>query len=56
MRLGFSLALHGKAAHPAIRSSSTELFFDLWTAHPEVDSTEDWLSWMERLWNITRNT
>jgi probable F420-dependent oxidoreductase len=33
---------------------ATELFFDLWTAHPRVDSIEDWLERMEQLWQIAR--
>jgi hypothetical protein len=33
---------------------ATELFFDLWTAHPGVDSIEDWLARMEQFWQIAR--
>jgi hypothetical protein len=31
---------------------ATELFFDLWTAHPDVDIVDDWLMRMEQLWQI----
>jgi hypothetical protein len=33
---------------------ATEMFFDLWTSHPQVDSVADWLKWMERLWEATQ--
>jgi alkanesulfonate monooxygenase SsuD/methylene tetrahydromethanopterin reductase-like flavin-dependent oxidoreductase (luciferase family) len=33
---------------------ATELFFDLWTAHPQVDSVDDWLARMEQLCEIAR--
>jgi hypothetical protein len=31
---------------------ATELFFDLWTEHPEVDTVDDWLIRMEQLWMV----
>jgi probable F420-dependent oxidoreductase len=31
---------------------ATELFFDLWTAHPVIDTVDDWLIRMEQLWQI----
>jgi len=31
---------------------ATELFFDLWTAHPEVDTVDHWIMFMEQLWKI----
>jgi len=34
--------------------SHLELFFDLWTAHPQVDSVDDWLARMEQLWQLAR--
>jgi probable F420-dependent oxidoreductase len=33
---------------------ATELFFDLWTAHPQVHSVDDWLARMAQLWQIAR--
>jgi probable F420-dependent oxidoreductase len=43
----------GEDVARAREAGATELFFDLWPAHPAVDSTEDWLGWMERLREIT---
>jgi hypothetical protein len=34
--------------------SATELFFDLWTVHPQVDSVDDLLGRMEQLWEMAR--
>jgi hypothetical protein len=33
---------------------TAELFFDLWTAHPQVDSVDDWLARIEPLWQMAR--
>jgi probable F420-dependent oxidoreductase len=35
---------------------ATELFFDLWTAYPEVDSIAAWLERMEQLWQIAKSS
>jgi len=33
---------------------ATEVFFDLWTAHPDVNSADDWLARMEQLLNVAK--
>ena len=44
----------GEDVAKARQVGASELFFDLWTAHPQVDSVDDWLARMEQLWQIAR--
>jgi len=44
----------GEDVAKARQVGAAELFFDLWAAHPEVDSVDDWLTRMEQLWQIAR--
>ena len=44
----------GEDAAKARQAGVTELFFDLWSAHPEVNSVNDWLERMEQLWRVAR--
>jgi len=36
------------------RVGATEIFFDLWAAHPQVNSVDDWLTRMEQLRDIAK--
>ena len=38
----------------ARQSGVTELFLDVWSAHPDVDTVDQWLAAMERLWRIAQ--
>jgi len=31
---------------------ATEIFFDLWPAHPQVNTLDEWLARMEQLWKV----
>jgi len=44
----------GEDVAEARQVGATELFFDLWAAHPEIDELDDWLTRMEQLWQIAR--
>jgi probable F420-dependent oxidoreductase len=44
----------GEDVAKARQVGATELFFDLWTAYPQVDSVDDWLARMEQLWQLAR--
>jgi alkanesulfonate monooxygenase SsuD/methylene tetrahydromethanopterin reductase-like flavin-dependent oxidoreductase (luciferase family) len=44
----------GEDVAKARQVGATELFFDLWTAYPQVDSVDDWLARMEQLWRLAR--
>jgi hypothetical protein len=44
----------GEDVAKARQVGAAELFFDLWTAHPQVDSVDDWLARMEQLWQLAR--
>jgi alkanesulfonate monooxygenase SsuD/methylene tetrahydromethanopterin reductase-like flavin-dependent oxidoreductase (luciferase family) len=51
-----TLAQIGADVAKARQVGATELFFDLWTAHPQVDSVDDWLARMEQRWQMARPT
>ncbi len=31
-----------------------EIFFELWTSHPRIDTLDDWLACAEKLWELSR--
>ena len=39
----------------ARQAGATEILFDPWTAHPGVDTVDDWLKCMDQLWRVSRS-